>query len=78
MLYAVWTSFQEAELNASLEANEVVDIYRLADALPGPQRTQLQTLARSYVDAVINQEWPQMPKSEILEKVPQLRKCGRP
>lgn len=68
MLYAVWTSFQEAELNAGLEANEVEDIFRLADALPGPQRTQLQTLARSYVDAVINQEWPQMANGEIPEK----------
>src|SRR5262252_9396163 len=60
MLYAVWASFGEAELNVDLEANAVVDIYRLADALPEPQRTQLQALARSYVDAVINQDWPQM------------------
>lgn len=68
MLYAVWASFEEAELNVDLEANAVVDIYRLADALPEPQRTQLQTLARSYVDAVINQDWPQMARSEVPEK----------
>lgn len=68
MLYAVWTSFEEAELNVDLEANGVVDIYRLADALPEPQRTQLQTLARFYVDAVINQEWPQMAKGELPDK----------
>lgn len=68
MLYAVWSSLQAAELNAGLEANAIVDISRLADALPEPQRTQLHTLARSYVDAVINQEWPQMAKGEIPEK----------
>ena len=68
MLYAVWGSFGEAELNVDLEANAVVDIYRLADAIPEPQRTQLQTLARSYVDAVINQEWPQMAKGEVPQK----------
>lgn len=55
MLYAVWTSFGEAALNVDLEANAVVDINRLADALPEPQRTELQTLTRSYTDAVINQ-----------------------
>lgn len=67
MLYAVWNSFEEAELNVDLEANAVVDIYRLAGAFPEPQRTQLQTLARSYVDAVIHQEWPQMAKGEVPE-----------
>jgi len=68
MLYAVWSSFGEAELNVDFEANAVVDVYRLAAALPEPQRTQLQNLARSYIDAVINQEWPQMAKGEVPEK----------
>jgi Protein of unknown function (DUF4239) len=65
MLYTVWTKFGEAELNVDLEANAVVNIYRLADALPEDQRTQLRTLARSYVDSVLNQEWPQMARGEI-------------
>lgn len=61
MLYTVWTSFGEADLNVDREANSVLDIYRLANGMPEPQRTQLQTLARSYANAVI-QEWPQMPE----------------
>ena len=64
MLYTVWTSFGEADLNVDLEANAVVNIYRLADGLPEPQRTQLQKLAWSYADAVINRDWPQMARSE--------------
>src|SRR5215469_117473 len=53
MLYTVWTAFGEADLNADLEANAVLETYRLAQGLPQPQRTRLQTLARSYADAVI-------------------------
>src|SRR5215471_12582052 len=60
MLYTVWTSYREADLNVDLEANAVVDIYRLAEGLPEPQRTQLQTLARAYVATAIEQEWPRM------------------
>ena len=65
MLYTVWTSFGEADLNVDLEANAVVDIYRLAEGLPEPQRTQLQTLARAYVATAIEQEWPQMANGEL-------------
>jgi Protein of unknown function (DUF4239) len=64
MLYTVWTSLVEADRNVGLEANAVVDIYRLADGMPEPQRTQLQTLSRSYVNAAITQEWPEMAKGE--------------
>jgi hypothetical protein len=68
MLYAVWTSLGEANLNVDLEANALVDIYRLADGLPEPQRTELQSLARSYVDTVIDREWPQMVRGEVPEQ----------
>jgi hypothetical protein len=68
MLYTVWTSFGEADLNVDVEANAVANIYRLADGLPEPQRKQLQGLARSYVDAVINREWTQMRRGEVPEQ----------
>jgi len=64
MLFAVWTAYREADLNADLEANAVIDVYHLAEGLPEPQRTQLQALARSYADAVVNRDWPQMAASE--------------
>ena len=68
MLYTVWTSYGEAELNANLEANAVVNLFRLAGGLPDPQRTQLQTLARAYTDNAIHQEWPQMARGELPEQ----------
>lgn len=64
MLFAVWSAYREADLNVGLEANTVVDIYHLAEGLPEPQRAQLQKLARSYVDAVVNRDWPQMAANE--------------
>ena len=68
MFYTVWTSFGEADLNVDREANTVIDIYRLANGMPEPQRTQLQSFARSYVNAVISQEWPQMAKGTVAEQ----------
>ena len=65
MLYAVWTTFGAADLNADLEADALVNVYRAADGLPEPQRTQVRDLARTYADVVINQEWPQMARGEV-------------
>jgi len=68
MLFTVWTTFGAASLNTDLEANAVVALYHVADGLPEPQRSQLQTLARSYVDTVIEHEWPQMNRGEVPER----------
>lgn len=65
MLYAVWTNFGAAESNVDLEANAVVNIYRLAGGLPNQQRVQLQELTRRYADAVIRQDWPEMAASQV-------------
>jgi hypothetical protein len=64
MLYTVWTTYGEADLNVDREANAVADIYRLAEGLPEPQRAHLQTLARLYAEAAINRDWPQMANNE--------------
>jgi Protein of unknown function (DUF4239) len=68
MLYTVWTSFDEAKLNADLEANALRNIYRLAEGLPNPQREELVRLSRAYADAVVDQDWPEMANSHIPEK----------
>ena len=64
MLYAVWTTFYEAELNVDFEASAVVDVYRLGEGLQKPQRSHLQQLARDYLDMVIAQDWPRMVRGE--------------
>lgn len=55
MLYTVWTNFGAAELNAENEANALGNLYRLAEGLPDPQRGQVEVLARSYAETVIDQ-----------------------
>ena len=65
MLYAVWSNFGAADLNVDLEANALVNVYQLAAGLPEQQRVQLQMLARSYAEAVIDQDWPEMARNQV-------------
>jgi hypothetical protein len=60
MLYAVWTNFEQADVNAETEANNLVSLYKLADGMPADQRGKVQALSRAYVDAVLNHDWPNM------------------
>lgn len=60
MLFAVWSSYLSADVNAEAEANSLVSIYRLADGLPPEQRDKIRRLARQYADIVIEKEWPTM------------------
>jgi Protein of unknown function (DUF4239) len=67
MLYTVWTTFGAAELNVDLEANALRNVYRLAEGLPEPQRSHLVSLSRSYADAVVTEDWPEMAHDRIPE-----------
>jgi hypothetical protein len=68
MLYTVWTEFGSANLNVDLEASALRNIYRLADGLPEPQRTILQSQSRSYGQTVIDQDWPKMARGQTPEE----------
>jgi hypothetical protein len=68
MLYTVWTDFGSANLNVDLEASALRNVYRLAEGLPEQQREQLQMQARSYADAVINRDWPEMARDQLPEE----------
>jgi hypothetical protein len=68
MLYTVWTNYGAAELNADLEANALRNVFRLAEGLPAQQRVQLEAECRTYADAVINHDWPEMANRQIPEE----------
>jgi hypothetical protein len=68
MLYTVWTDFGSAIFNVDLEASALRNVYRLAEGLPEQQRMQLQSQARSYANAVINRDWPEMARDQIPEE----------
>jgi hypothetical protein len=65
MLYTVWTDFATADLNVDIEANALVNVYRLAEGLPNPQREQLENLARTYAEVSIEKDWPDMAADRV-------------
>src|SRR5277367_1354868 len=66
MLYTDWTNFNADYLNVEMEANALRNIYRLAEGLP-QQREQIENLTRSYAEAVINHDWPDMAQGKLPE-----------
>lgn len=60
MLADVWNDYQAAETNAEIEANSVINMYRVAEGLPEPSRAGIENLAKEYADAMIDSEWPAM------------------
>jgi len=65
MLYAVWTDFDTATQNVEMEANSLTNMYRLADGLPDASREELQKLARTYAEKVIENDWPEMEQGRV-------------
>jgi hypothetical protein len=65
MLYTVWTNFGAAEVNAENEANALANLYRLAKGIPHEQGEQIELLTRSYGQAVIDQDWPDMANARV-------------
>jgi Protein of unknown function (DUF4239) len=60
MLFNVWSNFRAADINADQEANALVNLYRLSEALPDSARKKIQEDARRYAQIMIDEEWPDM------------------
>ena len=60
LVIAVWERFEAARDAADHEGNELAGIYWLANTFPDSKRRQVQELARSYAQVVIDEEWPMM------------------
>jgi hypothetical protein len=60
VVIAVWEEFGRARVTVEAEANALAEIFWLAHRLPEPERPQLQELARSYAEEVVDEEWPLM------------------
>ncbi len=60
MLSDVWRAFQAAETNAEIEANALVNMFRVAQGLPPAQQSAVQQLTRRYAELMITEEWPAM------------------
>jgi hypothetical protein len=63
-LFLVWQQYDAAQRLAESEAAHVEAIYRLAGSFPEPERGQVQALAASYAQAVVEEEWPLMAQGQ--------------
>jgi Protein of unknown function (DUF4239) len=68
MLYAEWTNFTTMRANVDLEASALRNVFRIAEGLPVEQRGHLEAEARSYADAVLKYDWPEMAAGETPEE----------
>src|SRR5215213_7556957 len=60
VVIAVWEDYAVARDTVEREASELDDVFRLAHPLPDPEGRQLQELARSYAQVVVDEEWALM------------------
>ena len=60
VVIAVWEDYAAARDTVEREASELDDVFRLAHPLPDPEGRQLQELARSYAQVVVDEEWAMM------------------
>jgi len=60
LLVGNWQEYDAAAATMSQEASSVGDLYHIASYLPAPIASQLQAACRSYVEIVVDREWPAM------------------
>ena len=64
VVIATWEEFGRARVTVEAEANALAEIFWLAHRLPEPEGRELQELARSYAEEVVDEEWPLMEQGE--------------
>src|ERR1700692_2000503 len=57
MLWNVWNNFQTARINAEMEANDLVNLYRIAGGLDPAQSVPIRGLCREYAAVIVSEEW---------------------
>ena len=65
MLSGVWNMYQQAEINAEQEANDVVNVYRISAQLPQPTANQMQGLVRQYASYGIETEFQALSNDNV-------------
>jgi hypothetical protein len=72
VVIAVWQDYETARTDVESEAHELAGVYFLASRFPGPQRTQLQNLIKTYTKVVVEEEWPMMERGRTSERADSL------
>jgi Protein of unknown function (DUF4239) len=68
MLWNVWSNFETARINVDAEANNLVNLYRIAGGLGSAQSESIRALCREYATVTINDEWPAMARERFSER----------
>lgn len=68
------TTYEDTRHMVEMEANDLADVYRLANGLPQPLRDSLRDTCRLYCDKIITEEWPAMTRKDTSPKVWQYSK----
>ncbi len=64
MVFVVWTKYDAASNTVDQEASALMDVQRIAQALPDPYPAQFREHCRAYAVAVVDHDWPNMAKKE--------------
>lgn len=67
----VYGEFETATSTVSHESNSIRTLHRLATRLPEPQRSDLQGALHTYVQQVVDTEWPKMMRGQESNEVSQ-------
>lgn len=62
--YLVLNKYTTSQNTVKSEANNVEELYWLAEQFPEPERDQIQELATSYARVVVEEEWPLMKQGQ--------------
>ena len=67
-IYVVWSASKEAGAKLEHEATEVADLSRLSTAMPDPQRRKITPALMEYLNAVVEDEFPDMQQGRDSER----------
>ncbi len=65
MLWNVWSNFETARINAEMEANDLVNLYRIAGGLDSAESAAIRGLCREYAAVIVSEEWPAMAREQL-------------
>lgn len=60
MVFVVWTKYDNASNTVDQEASALMDIQRIAQALPSQYHEQIREDCRQYSQAIVENDWPAM------------------
>jgi uncharacterized membrane protein YdcZ (DUF606 family) len=69
VVVVVWQKYDVTVSNVENEVNAVADVYHVVDGFPGPQRSEIRSDLRQYVETVTHVEWPAMAQKQPISAV---------